>query len=206
MTEQSFWNEMERRVAKYDLLCHPFYKAWSEGKLTRDDLREYAADYFHHVAAFPRYLDQLQARLPESALRDAIVGNWEEETGVSADEVDAKQGRAHDELWLQFAEGMGGDAQEIRAGRPIAEIQNLIDTFSRTARERSAAEALAAFYAYESQVPRIAADERARFARVVRRERRSVRVLHAARDRGRAAQQSLAQSARPVAGGRPGAG
>jgi pyrroloquinoline-quinone synthase len=83
MNEQAFWNELERRVAKYDLLCHPFYKAWSEGRLTRDDLREYAGDYYHHVAAFPRYLDELQSRLPEGALREAIVGNWEEEMGVS---------------------------------------------------------------------------------------------------------------------------
>ncbi len=157
MTERNFWNEMERRIGKHDLLCHPFYKAWSEGKLTRDDLREYAGDYYHHVAAFPRYLDELQARLPEGALRDAVVGNWDEEMGVSAHDVAAKRGCAHDELWLQFAEAMGGDAQEIRAGQPITEVQNLIDTFSSAAREGSAAEALAAFYAYESQVPRIAA-------------------------------------------------
>jgi pyrroloquinoline-quinone synthase len=159
MNEQAFWNELERRVAKYDLLCHPFYKAWSEGRLTRDDLREYAGDYYHHVAAFPRYLDELQSRLPEGALREAIVGNWEEEMGVSTHEVTAKQGRAHDELWLQFAEAMGADVQQVRAGQPIEEVRDLIDTFSRTAREGLAAEALAAFYAYESQVPRIATEK-----------------------------------------------
>ncbi len=159
MTEEAFWNEMERRVAKYDLLCHPFYKAWSEGQLTRDDLREYAADYYHHVAAFPRYLDALQSRLPNGELREAIVGNWEEEMGMSAHEVTAKQGRAHDELWLQFAEAMGADAAQTHAGQPSDEVCDLIDTFSRYAREGSAAEALAAFYAYESQVPRIATEK-----------------------------------------------
>src|SRR5215468_5190341 len=42
MTSQEFAQELDTRIAKYDLLCHPFYKAWSEGKLTRSDLREYA--------------------------------------------------------------------------------------------------------------------------------------------------------------------
>ena len=32
------------------------YEAWSAGELTRDDLREYALDYYEHVRAFPSYL------------------------------------------------------------------------------------------------------------------------------------------------------
>lgn len=162
MNEQAFWSELERRVAKYDLLCHPFYQAWAQGQLTRDDLRRYASDYYHHVAAFPGYLDNLQARLPHGALRDAVIGNWEDEIGWVAPEhaaSPAKQRRAHDLLWLQFAEGMGADVARTRASRPIAEVQDLIDTFRRYAREGSAAEALAAFYAYESQVPRIASEK-----------------------------------------------
>ena len=162
MTEQAFWSELERRVAKYDLLCHPFYQAWAQGQLTRDDLRGYAEDYYHHVAAFPGYLDNLQARLPHGALRDAVIGNWEDEIGWIAPEdaaSPAKQRRAHDLLWLQFAEGMGADVAKTHAGRPSAEVQDLIDTFRRYAREGSAAEALAAFYAYESQVPRIASEK-----------------------------------------------
>ena len=54
MTE--FVQELDARIARFDLLCHPFYQAWSDGKLTTDDLREYSAEYYHHVAAFPTYL------------------------------------------------------------------------------------------------------------------------------------------------------
>ena len=53
MDQLEFFRELDARVAKYDLLCHPFYKAWSEGQLTREDLREYALDYYEHVRAFP---------------------------------------------------------------------------------------------------------------------------------------------------------
>ena len=49
MTHQQFIQELDARIAKYDLLSHPFYKAWSAGELTREDLREYALDYYQHV-------------------------------------------------------------------------------------------------------------------------------------------------------------
>jgi len=49
----------------------------------------------------------------------------------------------------------------VSSRQPLAEIQELIDTFQSIAREGEPAEALAAFYAYESQVPRIA-EEKAR--------------------------------------------
>src|SRR5258708_39951804 len=48
-----FWSRFEERVAPFNLLQHPFYQAWSKGELTREDLREYAAEDWHHVSAFP---------------------------------------------------------------------------------------------------------------------------------------------------------
>jgi pyrroloquinoline-quinone synthase len=152
MNTEDFIKELETRIAKYDLLCHPFYKVWSEGHLTRDDLREYACDYYHHVAAFPTYLAEFAVRLEESGLRQAVLSNLCDETG-RGDPSDP-QGRPHSELWLDFVEGMGGKRKMFR--QPIPEIKALITHFSRIAREGTPAEALAAFYAYESQVPRIA--------------------------------------------------
>ena len=31
MTTKEFFKEMDARIAKCDLLCHPFYKAWAAG-------------------------------------------------------------------------------------------------------------------------------------------------------------------------------
>ncbi len=72
---------------------------------------------------------------------------------LCGEEID---GRPHSELWLDFAEGMGADRDQVRGREPLAEVGELIAEFRRIAREGSSAEALAAFYAYESQVPRIA--------------------------------------------------
>jgi pyrroloquinoline-quinone synthase len=156
MTIENFLNELDSRIRKYDLLCHPFYKAWSAGELTREDLREYACDYYHHVQAFPSYLAELGVRLDEGELRNAILANMCDEKG--GEDAFGVPERPHAELWLDFAEGMGA-SRALRGHQPIAEVKALMEYFSRIARERSPEEALAAFYAYESQVPRIAQEK-----------------------------------------------
>jgi len=147
MTTQDFLSTLDARIAQYDLLRHPYYQAWSAGELTRDDLRDYAADYYHHVAAFPTYLSALHSRLEDGPTRRALLRNLCEE------EI---EGRPHSEMWLDFAEGMGADRSGVRQSTPMPAIQALIDEFRRTACDQSTTEALAAFYAYESQIPRIA--------------------------------------------------
>ena|ERR1035438_5178157 len=77
MTDSSavFFNALEGRIHSYDLLKHPFYQAWSEGELTREDLREYGAEYWHHVSAFPAYLSALHSHLPDGKLRRLVLEN-----------------------------------------------------------------------------------------------------------------------------------
>src|SRR5437868_10304800 len=151
---QAFWQDMHARIAKYDLLCHPFYQAWTSGELTREDLRAYAGAYYQHVAAFPEYLEALHNRLPEGAMASAVLQNLEDENGV-----DSPDGRPHADLWLDFAEGMGATRSEAASSAAPAEVSGLIAYFRRVAQAGSTAEALAAFYAYESQVPRVAREK-----------------------------------------------
>jgi pyrroloquinoline-quinone synthase len=147
MEVQTFLKALEERIAHYDLLCHPYYQAWTAGQLKREDLREYASDYYHHVAAFPSYLSALHSRLGDGELRRTVLRNL-------CDEEIA--GRSHSELWLDFAEGMGADREHVRQCAPRPEVDDLIRHFRSVAQEGSTAEALAVFYAYESQVPRVA--------------------------------------------------
>jgi pyrroloquinoline-quinone synthase len=156
MNTQEFFQELDARIAKYDLLCHPFYKAWSAGELTRDDLREYAQDYYHHVEAFPTYLAELGIRLDESELRRAVLANLYDEKGLEDGTGEAAV--EHSELWLDFAQGMGAE-REIYGHTPVRQVARLIAFFHHVAGEGTPEEALAAFYAYESQVPRVAAEK-----------------------------------------------
>lgn len=149
MTTQEFFAELDARIAKYDLLCHPFYKAWSAGELSREDLSSYGREYFRHVEAFPSYLDEFAPRAEAGAMRRAVLATRDEELGANGS-------RSHAELWLDFVEGIGG---ERSASQNVPEIDALKESFHSVAREGAPEEALASFYAYESQVPRVAAEK-----------------------------------------------
>lgn len=154
MNLQSFWEEVQGRIARHDLLCHPFYRAWAAGELSAADLREYAADYYHQVAAFPTYMSALHSRLEDGGLRRRILQNLCDEEGIESPDT-----QPHSELWLDFAEGMGAGREEVRGRQPVREVRELIQTFRRMASEEPVIAALAAFYAYESQVPRVAKEK-----------------------------------------------
>jgi pyrroloquinoline-quinone synthase len=143
-----FFAALDARVARYDLLQHPFYQAWSKGELTRDELREYASEYWHHVSAFPTYLSALHARLEDAPLRRTVLENLADEEGLPG-------GRAHSNLWMDFATGMGANAAEVRDRKVQPETASLIAHF-RGAMQASPASALASIYTYESRVPAIA--------------------------------------------------
>lgn len=151
MDRVAYWRQFHEAIEEYDLLRHPFYQAWRNGELTREDLREYAADYYHHVAAFPGYLAQCAASLPDGELRESILRNLHEETGAGGSED-----RAHHLLWLDFAAAAGATVDEVSSHTPIPEVVALIQTFDQLATSGKPWQALAAFYAYESQVPRVA--------------------------------------------------
>ncbi len=145
-----FWQKADREIAKYDLLKHPFYQAWSAGELTKEDLKFYAEQYFHQVSQFPTYLTSLHSRLPEGNMRREVLANAFEE------ECD---GIAHSELWKRFSEGMGA-ASSRDEKTPIPEVSDLLRTFRALAMEAPVASAFGALFAYESQVPKIAAEKR----------------------------------------------
>jgi pyrroloquinoline-quinone synthase len=147
----AFWTRFEELTAPYNLLAHPFYQAWSRGDLTRDDLREYAAEYWHHVSAFPTYLSALHSRLPDTELRREVLRNLSEEEGT-----DSPTARPHSDLWMDFAEGMGATRSAVQSHAVQPEMAALLATFRSAMQEPTPAAALAALYAYESKVPAIA--------------------------------------------------
>lgn len=147
MTANEFLTQLENAIGRYDLLTHPFYQAWTRGDLTREDLQYYASEYYHQVESFPQALAEFARRLPACELRRSVMDNL-------ADELGGRDELSHAELWLTFAEGVGVKLPFPKCPRS-AEIQRLISFFREVARHGLPEQALAAFYAYESQVPRI---------------------------------------------------
>ena len=138
--------ELDALVARWHLLQHPFYQAWTAGTLERRNLQLYAAQYYQHVRAFPEHLRALAARC-EDGLRSVVEDNLAEEESP---------GRTHPQLWRDFAAGVGVSDAELDSAAPLPGTKALLDTFGRLCREGTLAEAVAALYAYEAQVPEIA--------------------------------------------------
>jgi pyrroloquinoline-quinone synthase len=134
-------------VVRNHLLDHPFYTAWTEGTLTLDALRGYAAQYYQHVAAFPRYLSAVHTQTKDIATRQYLLENlMDEERG---DEN-------HPELWLRFAEGLGTSREEVQSAAPLPETAACDATYRDITGARGVVCGLAALYAYESMVPAVA--------------------------------------------------
>ena len=149
MTDLSVSAAIDSKVAERAMLSHPFYQAWTEGRLPRDTLRAYARQYFHHVLAFPRAVSAVHSACPDRDGRRMLAENLAEEEGVEAGKQD------HATLWMMFACGVGEDEGSVRGQQLNPETQSLIDTFRRLSR-RSYASGLGALYAYESQFPGVA--------------------------------------------------
>jgi pyrroloquinoline-quinone synthase len=140
---------IDGKVADRAMLKHPFYQAWTEGRLSLDELRAYARQYFHHVEAFPRAVGAVHSACPDRDGRRMLAENLAEEEGLEAGKQD------HATLWLMFACGLGETEEAVREQGLNLETRALIETFRELSR-RSYASGLGALYAYESQFPGVA--------------------------------------------------
>ena len=140
---------IDSKVAERAMLKHPFYQAWTEGRLPLETLRDYSRQYFHHVEAFPRAVSAVHSGCPDRDGRRMLAENLAEEEGVEAGKQD------HASLWLMFACGLGESEEAVRAQQLNPETQALIETFRKLS-QQSYASGLGALYAYESQFPGVA--------------------------------------------------
>jgi pyrroloquinoline-quinone synthase len=138
---------IDQAIAERNLLQHPFYQDWQAGTLCRERLRLYAAQYYRHIAAFPLHLKTLAERA-SGTLLEIILENLAEEENPAA---------PHPKLWRDFAAAVGVGEELLWTCTPLPGTRALVETYRRICRERTLAEAVAALYAYEAQVPEIAA-------------------------------------------------
>jgi pyrroloquinoline-quinone synthase len=144
--QNSILQEIDARVAAQHLLQHPFYQAWSRGELSLDALRDYAAQYYHHVAAFPTYLSAVHAQTDDAQVRRQILANLMDEEAGNPN---------HPELWLRFAESLGLDRGDVKQSGQWPATKSLIKDFRACCGNRGTGVGLAALYAYESQIPAV---------------------------------------------------
>jgi pyrroloquinoline-quinone synthase len=147
--EMTLVESVDRLIEEYHLLKHPFYQAWTEGKLSKESLQLYAEQYYQHVRAFPENLKQFAGRA-RGPLAELVEENLAEEVNPTA---------PHPQLWREFAESLGVDETALNTARPLPGIAALLDTYDEFASQGTMAQAVAAFYVYEAQVPEIAVEK-----------------------------------------------
>src|SRR5260370_33875306 len=92
MSNAEMLERIDAAIAEKSLLKHPFYQDWQAGKLSREALQLYAAQYYRHVEAFPKHLRVLAART-EGPLQGLIRENVAEEENPAG---------PHSKLWRDF--------------------------------------------------------------------------------------------------------
>ena len=146
MENSSFIEKIDSEIKKNHLLNHSFYKAWNEGALERETIKEYAAQYFQHVSLFPRYLSAIHSNCDDIKVRQLLLENLNDED---------KGNDNHPELWMRFAEGMGNSRDEVKNKIVMKETSELVETFMKLSRSEKYHIGLAALYCYESMQPEI---------------------------------------------------
>lgn len=146
MRNEALIEKLDAAIAAKNLLKHPFYRDWQAGNLSREALQLYAAQYYRHVEAFPKHLRVLAART-EGPLGLVVRENLAEEENPAA---------PHPKLWRDFAAALGVSEDDIASCPALPGTQAVVQTFREICGDRPVAEAVAALYAYESQVPEIA--------------------------------------------------
>ncbi len=141
-----FSKELNTKLDEFHLLKHPFYQAWNEGKLSREIIKDYAEQYYHHVKAFPRYISATHSICEDIEQRKILLENLNDEEDKHND---------HPKLWKQFAVALGADKNEIEKVKLEKYTSEMIDNFFKQGRS-TYAEGLASLYTYERQIPEIA--------------------------------------------------
>ena len=152
VTSSTFETDLLAAVMQHSMLKHPFYVAWSEGKLSREILQEYAKQYYAHVRAFPTYVSAVHSHCDDIATRQMLLENLiEEEQGTEN----------HPELWLRFAESLGVKRDDVMNAELLPATKESVARLKELTQSTDYRQGLAALYAYESQIPEVAQTKRA---------------------------------------------
>jgi pyrroloquinoline-quinone synthase len=136
---QRIWERIEEARERWNVLRHPFYRRWSAGELSREELARYSGQYRHAVRAIAA---ASEAAADAAPVRPELRRHAVEE-------------RDHVALWDGFVEAAGGSV----ADAPTPETEECVRAWSQsravTARGDDLLARLVRLYAIESGQPAI---------------------------------------------------
>ncbi len=131
--------KIDQIIEERSLLKHPFYKMWSDGKLTQESLAGYSKEYFQLVKAVPEFMTPIIEKAPTSVITE-LTENQQEESD-------------HIKPWISFAGELGIFEDELisysgldKTKKAVSDLAELMNTFDGGA---------CAMYAFEKEIPKI---------------------------------------------------
>lgn len=157
VTQTSLKQQISSIIDARSLLKHPFYVAWTQGKLSKEQLRQYAEQYFHHVLAEPTYLSAVHFNTPHEHT-ETNSGDISVRQEVLKNLISEEHGeKNHPALWKTFAFALGSSDKSLAGAAALPTTASLVTTFRDICLNQPFYAGLAAMHAFESQVPEIAA-------------------------------------------------
>lgn len=141
----SIVDRIDAEVAASSVASTPFIQAWLAGELNRDDLRTFAAQYYHQVAAFPRYVSRLHSVCESVDTRRTLLEILTAAEGSSPTLAD---------MWLRTCAALGLFSDTVRASTPSAGTASCISVFRELCGQGEVA-GLAALYSCTTQLPQL---------------------------------------------------
>jgi pyrroloquinoline-quinone synthase len=151
LAPEAFIQDLVARIeARRTFGGHPLWLELADGKLSGEQLKRFAVQFFLQVREFPRAVSAMHANCSFAEERMALAESiYEEETGRISG-----CNQPHPELFIRFGEAVGLTRAEMVDGRPLPATRSLIDWFELSTKQRSFIEAAAAInLAAEGQVP-----------------------------------------------------
>lgn len=141
--EAAMLEQIDAIAGQQPLAQLPVIESWKSGSLSRDDLRFYATQYFHHVDAFPRFVSMVHSRTADGPIRKSLVRLLAslEDGQISVSDQ-----------WLKFCATIGLFSDSVRAATMSNETHSCVDDFMHIC-EDGTVPGLAALYAYVRQIP-----------------------------------------------------
>lgn len=162
---------IDLEIEKRSLLKHPFYKAWSEGKLDLAELRGYSMEYFQLVKMVPSLVENVRSKTNDSSLHSEISQSLKEE-------------KEHIAPWVEFAKSLGVPEKSLQDYAGDASAKEAVSQLAMLSK-LSFEEGVAAMYAYEKELPKISRskiDGLEKFYRLTSHESRHYFEIHEVAD------------------------
>lgn len=155
-TGASVLEQIDAMLAENDPARQPVMTAISEGRLSRDELRAFACQYFHLVDALPRFVSTVHSvTIDHPAIRRTLLNilvPLELHPPSVAD------------LWLQTCAALGLYSDSVRSSETTTSTAACLGDFEYLCQAGSA-QGLAALYAWMSRLPRVCRTEQAALAK-----------------------------------------